>query len=157
MIKLVISGVLSAALLQMAPTPTPETLTTEHSVPNVQTVQAAVIETTVPSAPQPSPVVQPEILSPKQLLMQQAGIPRDEWSAVDYIVSHESSWRLSAVNARSGAYGLCQALPSWKMASAGGDYRTNPVTQLKWCHQYAHARYGGWWAAYSFWKAERWW
>jgi len=40
------------------------------------------------------------------------------------------------------AYGLPQANPGTKMASAGADWRTNPVTQLKWMHGYALARYG---------------
>lgn len=54
-------------------------------------------------------------------------------------------------------YGLCQSTPAIKMATAGDDWRTNAVTQMKWCHQYAIGRYGSWQAAYSF-KARRgWW
>ena len=86
-----------------------------------------------------------------------AGIPQSEWAAVDYIVTHESTWRVGAVNASSGATGLCQALPASKMASAGADYLTNPVTQLIWCTNYANSRYGGWWGAYSFWVNNHWW
>ena len=48
------------------------------------------------------------------------------------IVSHESGWNPSATNASSGAYGLVQALPGSKMASAGADWKTNPSTQIKW-------------------------
>lgn len=93
----------------------------------------------------------------KYALMAAAGIPASDYAAVDYIISHESSWRPGAVNASSGATGLCQSLPASKMASAGSDYLTNPVTQLKWCHSYAQQRYGGWSAAQSFWSAARWW
>ena len=64
---------------------------------------------------------------------------------------------MRAENASSGAYGLCQALPATKMASAGADWRDNPVTQLKWCHGYAIGRYGTWRAAYNFWLANHWW
>lgn len=96
--------------------------------------------------------------SNKQSLMQQAGIPQNQWAAVDYIISKESGWRHTAWNgAGSGAYGLCQSLPASKMASAGADYMTNPVTQLKWCNGYANARYGGWWGAYNFWTKNHWW
>lgn len=97
------------------------------------------------------------VISPHESLMAQAGIPQSEWSATDYIVRHESSWNPSAVNASSGAYGLCQAYPATKMASAGQDYKTNPVTQLKWCYQYAQSRYGGWWDAFAFWQGNQWW
>jgi len=57
----------------------------------------------------------------------------------------------------SGAYGLCQALPAAKMASAGEDYMDNPVTQLKWCDGYASGRYGSWGEAFAFWKENKWW
>lgn len=90
--------------------------------------------------------------------MRAAGIPESEWTYVDYIISHESGWRYWVVNSEgSGATGLCQALPGSKMASAGADYLTNPVTQLKWCHGYAIGRYGSWAGAYNYWVANRWW
>jgi hypothetical protein len=84
-----------------------------------------------------------------------AGIPQAEWSYVDYIVSHESGWNYLAQNS-IGATGLCQALPASKMADAGSDYLTNPVTQLKWCSQYA-SRYGGWYGSYLAWTSKSWW
>ncbi len=43
----------------------------------------------------------------------------------------------------SGAYGLPQALPGHKMASAGSDWATNPVTQIRWMREYVNSRYGG--------------
>ena len=80
----------------------------------------------------------------KQTLMRQAGIPEHEWAAADEIIARESGWDHLIWNRQgSGAYGLCQSLPASKMASAGSDWRTNPVTQLRWCHQYAQG-YGGW-------------
>jgi len=85
-----------------------------------------------------------------------AGISPGEYAAADFIISHESGWRPYASNP-SGAYGLCQALPGSKMASAGADWATNPVTQLKWCNGYAKSRYGGWQAAYNHWMATRNW
>jgi hypothetical protein len=52
---------------------------------------------------------------------------------------------------------LCQSTPASKMASAGDDWRTNPVTQIKWCTGYAVGRYGSWTNAYEFWAAHSWW
>ncbi len=97
------------------------------------------------------------IPSDKQGVMAAAGISARDYSYVDYIVSRESRWNAGAQNASSGAYGLCQALPASKMASSGSDYRTNPVTQLKWCDGYAKGRYGSWEAAYNFWLSRHWW
>lgn len=92
----------------------------------------------------------------KSSLMAAAGISQADYPYVDYIVSHESNWRPGAHNGGSGAYGLCQSLPASKMASAGADYLTNPVTQLRWCSGYA-SRYGGWQGAYNAWIVQGWW
>jgi len=54
-------------------------------------------------------------------------------------------------------YGLCQATPGIKMATAGADWRTNVITQMKWCHQYAIGRYKTWQAAYEFKVRMGWW
>lgn len=89
--------------------------------------------------------------------MAAAGISPADYQYVEYIVQKESGWRYTAVNAGSGATGLCQSLPASKMATAGGDYLTNPVTQLRWCNSYAQARYGGWAGAYQFWISRHWW
>ncbi|MET7306710.1 aggregation-promoting factor C-terminal-like domain-containing protein [Streptomyces sp. NPDC005134] len=72
------------------------------------------------------------------------------------IVSHESGWNPSATNASSGAYGLVQALPGSKMASAGADWKTNPSTQIKWGVDYMNSRYGSPCAAWTFWQANHW-
>ncbi len=54
-------------------------------------------------------------------------------------------------------YGLCQSTPGIKMATVGADWRTNVVTQMKWCATYAIGRYGSWEAAYRFKVAKGWW
>lgn len=93
----------------------------------------------------------------KTAAMNAAGIKVSDHPYVNYIVSRESRWNIYATNSTSGAYGLCQALPGDKMASAGSDWRTNPVTQLIWCNGYAVGRYGSWPAAYDFWISHGWW
>lgn len=112
-----------------------------------------------PQPERPAPVATPvQSLPPSKIeLMQLAGIPQEEYSHVDYIVSKESSWNHRAVNTSSGATGLCQSLPAEKMATEGSDYMTNPVTQLKWCNKYAKQRYGGWYSAFAFWRSNAWW
>ncbi len=54
------------------------------------------------------------------------------------------------------SYGIPQANPGSKMASAGKDWRTNPVTQLRWLHGYAVGRYGSECAAWAFKQAHGW-
>ncbi|MDT2646863.1 tape measure protein [Enterococcus dongliensis] len=88
--------------------------------------------------------------------MRLAGFKPSEYSAINYIVNHESSWNPSATNPSSGAYGLPQSLPASKLASAGSDWRTNPITQLRWMRNYVNERYGGANGASSFWKANHW-
>ncbi len=107
------------------------------------------------------------LLAPKKVtftassteLMTLAGIPQDQWVYVDFIVNHEAGWNGTLTYNRqgSGAYGICQALPGRKMASAGADWQTNTLTQLKWCNGYAIARYGSWQGAYQFWIKHRYW
>lgn len=108
------------------------------------------------SVPDQAPIK--PVSSNKQDLMAQAGIPQSDWNYIDSIISRESGWRHTIWNSTgSGAYGLCQALPGVKMASAGADWQTNPVTQLRWCHGYALGRYKSWANAYSFWNINHWW
>lgn len=95
----------------------------------------------------------------KVAIMLAVGIAESDYGYVDYIVSHEGGWSGATKSnyAGSGAYGICQALPGSKMASAGADWATNPVTQLKWCNSYAVGRYGSWAAAYNFWLSRHYW
>lgn len=71
------------------------------------------------------------------------------------IVERESGWNHTAQNP-SGAYGLVQALPGSKMASAGADWRTNPATQIQWGVDYMKDRYGSPCGAWSFWQQNHW-
>ncbi len=72
------------------------------------------------------------------------------------IVTRESGWKVNATNPSSGAYGLMQALPASKYASAGSDWRTNPATQIKWGLNYMNTRYGSPCEAWAFWQANHW-
>jgi uncharacterized protein YabE (DUF348 family) len=117
-----------------------------------------------------------QIGAERQELMAAAGISPDEYGAADFIIGHESGWCATKWQGQWGqcpsfyeekypgaetvgslGFGLCQSTPAIKMASAGADWRTNPVTQLKWCTGYAIGRYGSWTNAYEFWAAHSWW
>jgi len=54
------------------------------------------------------------------------------WSTADFnclvaLWNKESKWNPNAYNSGSGAYGIPQALPASKMATAGTDYRSNKL------------------------------
>ncbi|MGW5425905.1 aggregation-promoting factor C-terminal-like domain-containing protein [Streptomyces sp. NPDC004059] len=83
-------------------------------------------------------------------------VAADQFQCFSNIVDHESSWNYQATNASSGAYGLFQALPAGKYASAGADWRTNPATQIKWGLNYMNDRYHSPCQAWSFWQANHW-
>ena len=68
----------------------------------------------------------------------------------------ESSWRADALNPDSGAYGIPQALPATKLASAGPDWRTNGNTQIDWGLSYIQDRYGSPCGAWSHEVAHNW-
>jgi hypothetical protein len=78
--------------------------------------------------------------------------PGTYYSCLNNIWTRESGWRYNAENA-SGAYGIPQALPGSKMASAGADWMTNPATQIKWGLGYIQSRYGDPCSAWSYWEA----
>jgi uncharacterized protein YabE (DUF348 family) len=120
-----------------------------------------IIQTVVVTPPVPQIVAigkNINIPQDKLSIMQAAGVSAGDYQYVDYIVSHEGGWAgaTKSNSGGSGAYGICQALPGSKMASAGADWATNPVTQLKWCSGYA-AKYGGWAGAYNYWVAHHYW
>ncbi len=66
----------------------------------------------------------------------------DQFACLVALWNKESGWRVNAYNRSSGAYGIPQALPGSKMATAGGDCETNPATQITWCLGYIGGRYG---------------
>lgn len=66
----------------------------------------------------------------------------DEWACLYNLWARESGWRVEAHNQSSGAYGIPQALPGSKMASAGADWESSYITQVNWGLGYINGRYG---------------
>ena len=65
-----------------------------------------------------------------------------EFDCLVALWNKESGWRVNAMNPSSGAYGIPQALPGSKMATAGADWATNAATQIEWGLGYITGRYG---------------
>jgi hypothetical protein len=77
-----------------------------------------------------------------QALLAEYGWSGDQFSCLDALWTRESNWRVSAANSSSGAYGIPQSLPGSKMATVAPDWRTNPITQIRWGLGYIEDRYG---------------
>lgn len=79
-----------------------------------------------------------------------------QWDDWVKLWNQESGWYEKAKNPSSRAYGIPQALPASKMASAGPDWLTNPATQIKWGVGYIAGRYGSPSAAWAHEQQNNW-
>jgi hypothetical protein len=79
-----------------------------------------------------------------------------QFACLNALWTRESGWNPYATNPGSGAYGIPQALPGSKMASAGPDWRTNPATQIRWGLSYIDSSYGSPCGAWAHEQADGW-
>jgi hypothetical protein len=89
-------------------------------------------------------------------LLGEYGFSADQFPCLDSLYIGESGWRVDADNPTSSAYGIPQALPGEKMASAGADWATNPETQIRWGLGYIADTYGSPCSANAFKAANNW-
>jgi hypothetical protein len=97
--------------------------------------------------------------SPQQVaaaMLGSFGWSSSQFSCLDPLWAHESGWSVTAYNAGSGAYGIPQALPGSRMASAGPDWQTNAGTQVRWGLEYIKSTYGSPCAAWDHEQATGW-
>ena len=97
--------------------------------------------------------------SPQQVaaaMLGSFGWSSGQFSCLDPLWEHESGWSATAANAGSGAYGIPQALPGSRMASAGPDWQTNAATQITWGLEYIKGTYGSPCAAWAHEQATGW-
>jgi len=93
---------------------------------------------TVPAGPPPGQGT-PQAIA--MAMLPSFGFATSQFGCLNDLWIRESNWRWNAENP-SGAYGIPQALPGAKMASAGADWQDNPATQIKWGLGYIKATYG---------------
>jgi hypothetical protein len=75
-------------------------------------------------------------------MLRSFGWSSSQFACLKPLWAHESGWSVTAYNPGSGAYGIPQALPGARMASAGPSWRTNAATQIRWGLQYIRGSYG---------------
>jgi hypothetical protein len=91
-----------------------------------------------------------------EALLPTYGFDSSQMSCLVPLWEGESGWRWNAENSSSGAYGIPQSLPGSKMATVAPDWRTNPVTQIKWGLEYIKGSYGSPCGAWSFKQGHGW-
>jgi hypothetical protein len=93
-----------------------------------------------PSAGDPVPASEAQRIA-RSLLPSYGWSPSSQFGCLVNLWNRESGWNVHAANS-SGAYGIPQAKPGSKMASAGPDWQNNATTQIKWGLGYIKDRYG---------------
>jgi hypothetical protein len=110
--------------------------------------------------PTPSPAAAPAPSgSAQQIAMGMLGSygwSSSQFSCLDSLWNQESGWNVYASNPTSGAYGIPQALPGSKMASAGSDWQTDAATQIRWGLGYIQSTYGSPCGAWAHEQADGW-
>jgi hypothetical protein len=97
--------------------------------------------------------------SPRQIaqaMLGSFGWSSSQFSCLDPLWEHESRWSVTAANPGSGAFGIPQALPGSRMASAGPDWQASAATQITWGLRYIRDTYGSPCAAWSHERAAGW-
>ena len=124
--------------------------------------QAAAAPTTAPpsSGSSGSPASSPARPSGSPQQIARAMLGSYGWSSKQFgclqsLWNAESGWNVYASNP-SGAYGIPQALPGSKMASAGPDWQSNPATQIRWGLGYIKGLYGSPCGAWAHEEADGW-
>jgi len=149
----------SPAPLVLSASPRPTATATALTRPAVPRPTATA---TAPARPAPRPTAAATAParsgSPQQIaeaMLGSFGWSSSQFACLDPLWARESGWRVTAENP-SGAYGIPQALPGSKMASAGPDWQTSAATQIEWGLGYIKGIYGSPCAAWDHEQATGW-
>lgn len=99
-------------------------------------------EVPAPVKGHPTAVLSSDMVRAKARIMY--GKDEIRWKCLDTLWTIESHWDYKATGARTTrgmALGIAQALPASKMKVSGLDYKSNPITQVKWGLKYIKSRY----------------
>lgn len=155
----------SAPPTSKAPTPSKPPATSEPPASKTPQPTPTALKKTTSARPAAPKTTRPPTQASRSTNRATASSPRGyarsalsagQFSCLNALAIRESGWNVYATNPSSGAYGIPQALPGSKMASAGSDWRTNGVTQVKWMISYVNARYGSPCGAWGFWQSHHW-
>jgi hypothetical protein len=130
-----------------------------QAAPSALSTATAPPSASASARPAPSATAAVASGSPRQIaraMLASFGWSSSQFSCLDPLWAHESGWSVTAYNAGSGAYGIPQALPGSRMASAGPNWQTNAATQIRWGLEYIKGTYGSPCAAWGHEQATGW-
>jgi hypothetical protein len=107
-----------------------------------------------PGTAAPAAAAAPRYRTPQQIarsLLRRFHWGHRQFWFLNLLWARESGWDRHASNPNSGAYGIPQAVPGSKMASAGRDWKSNAATQILWGMGYIEGRYR---TPYRAWRQE---
>lgn len=116
---------------------------------------AAQQQPAAPAAAAPAPAPAGSAQQIAMGMLASYGWSSSQFSCLDPLWQRESGWNVYAANP-DGAYGIPQALPGSKMASAGPNWQTDAATQIRWGLGYIQATYGSPCAAWAHSQATGW-
>lgn len=92
----------------------------------------------------------------RNIMAKEYGWAEKQFSCLKSLWARESRWNYKAHNRRSGAFGIAQAVPAGKMGMISTDWKTNPVTQIRWGLHYIDVRYSSPCNAWQRFQRQRW-
>jgi hypothetical protein len=119
---------------------------------------AAATPSSSPSSPAPTGTAPQPSGDPQKIaaaMLGSYGWSSSQFGCLVSLWNAESGWNVYASNP-SGAYGIPQALPGSKMASAGPDWQSDATTQIRWGLGYIKSLYGSPCAAEAHEQASGW-
>jgi hypothetical protein len=119
-----------------------------------QAARAASQPTTSPAAAPPEASGSPQQIA--ESMLASYGWSQSQFFCLDPLWGEESGWNVYAANPSSGAYGIPQADPGSKMASAGPDWQSDAATQIRWGLDYIQSTYGSPCNAWAHEQADGW-
>ena len=153
-----VGGALAGALVTSGGAPGVHPATAQHVTSRPATAAAVTPATSRPTAFLDAAAISQRRAAERtaQKLLARFGWGKRQWTPLYNLWNRESGWNKYAENPYSGAYGIPQALPGSKMASAGADWQTNPATQIRWGLGYIRSVYGSPCSAWSHEEAYGW-
>jgi type IV secretory pathway TrbL component len=154
----------AAAVITLSAAPAAQSATAQPAAVQSVAVQSAAASAVAPAISRPTATLDAAAISQRRAAQRTAGrmlahfgwTMRHQWKPLKWLWNRESGWNKYASNPYSGAYGIPQALPGSKMASAGNHWRTNATTQIRWGLRYIKSRYGRPRAAWNHSQAYGW-
>jgi hypothetical protein len=125
-----------------------------QQAPAQQTASQQTASQQAPSSAAPAPSGSAQSIA--EAMLGSFGWSSSQSSCLQPLWAGESSWSVTASNPSTGAYGIPQALPGSKMASAGPDWQTSAATQIRWGLGYIKNTYGSPCAAWSHEQSDGW-